>query len=121
MKDYDALPMLMSEAEIAGYIEELLAEARAEPRPDPTPLAEYLVTMIGRQSSHYRPFAPHVAKLIDDWVGEVWSTDSVLLFDALSTLAANTASASTKALLELALHHPDRSIRDIAAETLAEM
>jgi hypothetical protein len=121
MKDYDALPMLMSEKDIARNIDQLLAEARSEPRPDPRVVAESLVTMISRQSSHHRPFAPDVSKRIDDWVIEAWSTDSLPLFDALATVAANTASSRTKALLELARQHPDRAIRDIANDTLAQI
>ena len=121
MKDYDALPMLMSESGIATAVAELLAEARHEPRPDPLVVAESLVTMLGRQSSHHRPFSPECAASIDDWVAEAWSTASVPLFDALAALAANTASPRTRALLEKALGHDDASIREIAAGALAEM
>lgn len=121
MKDYNALPMLMSEAEIATSVRELIGEARSESHPDLALVAESLVTMIGRQSSHYRPFAPDVAKLIDDWVCDVWSTESLPLFDALATLAANTASSRTKSLLERARQHPDRAISDIATETLSQI
>ena len=121
MKDYDALPMLMGEAEIAAATNELLSEARAEPRPDPQVVAEALVGMISRQSSLYKPFAPELVQRIDDWVVEVWATSPLPLFDALATVAANLGTPRVRARLEEARKDPDPRVRDIAEETLAEL
>jgi hypothetical protein len=121
MKDYDALPMLLDEAKLAAAIDELLAEARGEPRPDPRAVAEALVGMISRQSGLYRPFAPDVAARIEAWVDEAWATEPLPLFDALATVAANLGSQRMRARLEEARRHPDAEVRAIAEETLAEM
>ena len=121
MKDYDALPMNMGETEIAAATDELLTEARAEPRPDVRAVAEALVGMISRQSGLYKPFAPDVAARIEAWTDEAWATDPLPLFDALATVAANLGSARMRARLEEARRHPDAGVRAIAEETLAEM
>jgi hypothetical protein len=121
MKDYDALPMNMGEAEIAAATDALLADARREPRPDPRAVAEALVGMISRQSGLYKPFAPELASRIEAWADEAWATEPLALFDALATVAANLGSERMRARLEEARRHPDAEVRAIAEETLAEL
>ena len=65
----------MDEAEIAAATDELLAQARGEPRPDSRAVAEALVGMISRQSGLYKPFAPEVAARIEAWADEAWATE----------------------------------------------
>jgi hypothetical protein len=121
MKDYEALPMNMGEAEIAAAIDELLADARAEPHPEARTVAEALVGMISRQSGLYRPFAPEVKAKIEAWVDEAWSTAPLPLFDALATVAVNLGSSRMRARLEDAAKDANAEVRAIAEETLAEM
>ena len=121
MKDYNALPMAMGESAIAAATNELLDEARRDPRPEARAVAEALVGMISRQSSLYKPFAPELVQRIDDWVAEAWATSPLPLFDALATVAANLGTPRVRARLEEARNDPDPRVRAIAEETLAEL
>jgi hypothetical protein len=121
MKDYDALPMLMSEAAIAAATRELLAEARTDPRPNPCAVAEALVGMISRQSGLYKPFASGLAADIEAWVDEAWATEPLPLFDALATIAVNVGTPRMQSRLESAARHHDAEVRRIANESLAEL
>lgn len=120
-KDFNALPMIMEEAEIAQAIDEILTEAREQGAPCALEVARALVLMVARQSSHHRSFAPEVAAKIENWAVSVWSTTSAPLADALSTLIVNTDSGPGRRLLEQSRSSTDREIRRIAEEALAEM
>jgi hypothetical protein len=120
MKDYDALPMLMGEAQIAASTRELLAEARAEPRPDPRAVAEALVGMVSRQSGLYKPFSTDLKADIEAWAEEAWSTQPLPLFDALATVAVNLNTPRMRSRMEAAARHHDAAVRRIAEQTLAE-
>ncbi len=121
MNDYDALPMLMGEEQIAAATRELLAEARAEPHPDPDEVAEALVGMISRQSGLYKPFAPTLAADIEAWVDQAWATEPLRLFDAIVTVAVNVGTPRMRSRLEAAARHHDAEVRRIAEQALAEM
>lgn len=120
MKDYDALPMIMNADDIAAATRELLAEARADPRPNPRAVAEALVTMISRQSGTFTPFAPDLRAEMEAWVDEAWATAPLPLFDALATVAVNIETPRMRARLEAAARSTDGDVRAIANETLAE-
>ena len=120
-KDYNSLPMIMDEADIAQAIDEIISEAQQSPAPCALEVADALILMIARQSSHLRPFAPDVAAKIESWAVSAWSPTSAPLVDALSTLIANTDSGPGRSLLMQSLSSPDHEIRRIAENALAEM
>jgi len=120
-KDYNSFPMIMDEADIAQAIEEIISEARQSPAPPALEVAEALVLMVTRQSSHLRSFAPDVASKIEGWAVSAWSPTSAPLADALSTLIVNTDSGPGRRLLEQSRSSTDPEIRHIVEEALAEM
>jgi hypothetical protein len=113
--------MIMGEADIAQAIDEILSEARQPPAPPALDVADALVLMIARQSSHHRSFAPEVASKIEGWAVSSWSSNSAPLADALATLIVNTDSGPGRRLLEQSRSSSDPEIRRIADEALAEM
>lgn len=121
MKDYESLPMNLGEAAIREATDELLVEARAEPRPDPRLVAEALVDMIARQSSLYKPMANDLRERVAAWVDEAWATEPLALFDALSAVAVNMGTPRMRERLEEAARDPDPEVRALAEEALAEM
>lgn len=120
-KDYNSLPMMMDEVDIARTVSEILSEARQSPAPPALDVADALVEMVARQTSHFRPFAADVAASIERWVVSAWQPTSAELADALATLIANTDSGPGRRLLEESRSSADPEIRRIAEETLAEM
>ena len=120
-KDYNSLPMIMDEADIAQAIDEIIAVARQPPAPCALEVADVLVTMVARQSSHFRPFAPDVAAKIEGWAVSAWSPTSAALADALATLIVNTDSGPGRKLLEQSRSSTDREIQSIAEDALSEM
>jgi len=120
-KDYNSLPMIMDEADIAQAIEEISTEVRQSPAPPVLEVAEALVLMVARPSSHLRSFAPDVASKIEGWAVSAWSPTSAPLADALSTLMVNTDSGPGRSLLEQSRYSTDPEIRHIAEQALAEM
>jgi hypothetical protein len=120
-KDYNSLPMIMDEADIAQAIDEIISEARQSPAPPALDVARALVLMVARQSSHLRSFAPDVAARIEGWAVNAWSPTSAPLADALSTLIVNTDSGPGRRLLDQSRSSVDPEIRRIAEEALAEM
>ena len=120
-KDYNSLPMIMDEGDIAQAIEEIISEARQSPAPPALEVAEALVLMVARQSTHLRSFAPDVSSKIEAWAVSAWSPTSAPLADALSTLIVNTDSGPGRRLLEQFRSSTDFEIRHITEEALAEM
>ena len=113
--------MIMDEADIAQSIDEIISEARQSPTRAALEVADALVLMVARQSSHYRSFAPDVAAKIEEWAISAWSPTSAELADALATLIANTDSGPGRRLLEQSRSSTDPQIQRIAEEALAEM
>src|SRR5687768_17530658 len=91
-KDYHALHMLLPEDELAHADAEILAEAKSDPQPPALEVAEALVGMISRQSSHYKRFGPETAASIERWAANAWTSAGPELADALATLLVNTDS-----------------------------
>jgi hypothetical protein len=121
-KDYNSLPMIMTEAEIAQAIDAIICEARQSPAPPALEVAQALVAMVVRQSSCFRPFARAVAAKVEGWVVSAWSPTSVPLVDAISMLIVNTNSGCVgRQLLEQSRSSTNPEIRRIAEEALAEM
>jgi hypothetical protein len=121
MKHYHALPMLLPEDQIACAVIEIVDEANSPSPPTSLQVAEVLVGMVSRQSSHMKPFAPAVAARIEHWAASVWPTASVQLIDALATLLVNTDSGLARRVLTEAAALPDERVRKIAHDALREL
>ena len=119
--DYNLLPMIMDEADIAQAIDEIISEARQSTALPPLEVARALVLMVARQSSHLRSFAPDVASKIEGWALSAWSPTSAPLADALAILIVNTNSGPGRRLLEQSRSSTDPEIQRIVEEALAEM
>ena len=120
-KDFNSLPIIMNEADIAQAIDEIISEAQQSPTPPALEVADALILMVARQSSHHRSFAPDVAAKIEGWAISAWSPTSTPLADALATLIANTDSGPGRRLLDQSRSSTDPEIQRIAEEALAEM
>jgi hypothetical protein len=121
MEDYGALPMLLSQEDIARAVAAILAEARSDPPPPPLVVAEALVGMVSRQSSHMKPFAPETAASIERWAADNWSSVDPGLADALATLLVNTDSGLGLRVLTDACAAPLQAVQRIAEDALREL
>ena len=121
MKNYEALPTLPSQHQLARAVAELLAEANAGPPLSKLHVAEALVDLVGRGPGSYVPFPPETKASIERWAAECWSSTNAELADALATLLVNTDSGLSRRVLTEACASCDHAVRLIAEEALREL
>ena len=121
IEDCNALPMLLPQEQIASAVAAILAKAQSDLPPPRLTVAEALVGMISRQSSHMKPFAPETAASIERWAANNWSHVDPDLADALATLLVNTDSGLGRRVLTDARNAPLEAVRRIAEDGLREL
>jgi hypothetical protein len=121
MRDYSMLPVTMESTEIEALADELLDLADSTAPPPTTDVAEALIQLIERQADNYAPFSDRIAARIQHWVSRVWSDADPDLDDALCTVLASVPTPEGRELLANATRSPNSRVRELAAETLADM